>query len=66
MKHLKDEKTPFERVSEFIDEIVDPEAMTQGEYLEFLEELETDIAGRLESLEEEMADGEADDGLEEP
>lgn len=50
-----------QEIMDTIDEATGPEAMTKAEALEFLEELATDIEGRIEALKEELREnGNAD------
>jgi hypothetical protein len=46
----------FEAVQKALDEACDPKNLTKAEYQELLQDLDADIAGRLEAVEHELAE----------
>lgn len=46
-----------EQVMRLIDRLSEPKAMSKQVALDFLEQIETDLQGRMESLRDELAEG---------
>lgn len=55
------DESAFETVMKAIDEVTDPKKMTKAEYRDFLEELMSDLEGRLDAVMRELEEEEEEE-----